>query len=397
MAEVKLTAQKLEKWANIALLESQKDQMKLQSGMYFGQAQLSRDVKGLHEKFDRLTSKIDRATELERMGPVIFNNIQPVLNDEWTCQFLITKRYAVETITVSPRNDRFKTARKHSEYQIALKLPVISAETVLCELMHEPDLVPRDIDDILRQGTMPLHRRLQPRRVTAIQENPRVQAWLTLDESSILLVNGNAASHVDLSTSFFSARIVRSLMENASQYRESLEIVPLAYFCGQHQNYTRDAAASPSELAMSLLLQLVDRHREFDAADLQRCLDDIDPQNIGSIFESLGTLLGHLSSRSFVYLIVDGVEHFARPDLRRADFQDVLVKLVDLFQRQKRAKLKILLTCAQRGVLLEDLNLLADDEIVNIPMSPPPANPLNLSRQPSQEETIATRDSGFVG
>lgn len=390
MAEVKLTAQTLEKWANIALLESQKDQMKLQNGLYFQQAQLSDHVEGLHDKVDRLTSRLERMAKLEMLTPIIFNTIKPVLDDEWISQYRITETNAMEIVTVSQPNKMSRTGDKHTKRQIAPKNPSISAETVLNELMYEPDLVPRDIDTILRQGTMPLHHKLQPRRVTAIQENPRVQAWLTLDESSILMVNGNSASHLDLSTSFFSARVVRTLVEQASQYQGNLEIVSLAYFCGQHQNFTQDAAASPSELGMSLLLQLVDRHREFDAADLRLCLDDTDPNSVGSIFESLGTLLGHLPSRAIVYLVLDGVEHFARPDLRRAEFQDVLVQLVDMFQVQKRAKLKILFTSAQRAVLLDDLDLLADDEIVNIPMSPPPANPLNLSRQSSQQDFIET-------
>lgn len=390
MAEVKLTARTLEKWANIALLESQKDQMKLQNGMYFQQAQLSRHVEGLHDKVDHLTSRIERMTKLDTIIPIIFNNIQPVLDDEWICQYRITETDVMETVIASPPSTLSRTGRKYPEHSTAPENPFISTEIVLSELMYESDLVPRDIDDILRQGTMPLHHRLQPRRVTAIQENPRVQAWLTLDESSILLVNGNAASHLDLSTSFFSARVVRTLVEQASQNRENLEIVSLAYFCGQHQNFSRDAAASPSELAMSLLLQLVDRHGEFDAVDLRRCLEDTDPKNVGSIMKSLGTLLAHLSSRAIVYLVVDGVEHFTRPDLRRAEFQDVLVQLVDLFQLQKRAKLKILFTCTQRGVLLEDLDLLAENEIVNIPMSPPPANPLTLSRQSSQQKSVET-------
>lgn len=390
MAEVKLAAQKLEKWANIALLESQKDQMKLQNGTYSQQAKLSRDMEGLHGKFDHLTSRFDRMEKLEKIITMIFNNVQPMLEDEWICQYRIIEMDAMETITASPTDNQPRTDREHSEHQMAPKKSITSARNVLSELMYEPGLVPRDIDDILRQSTMPLHHRLQPRRVTAIQENPRVQAWLTLDESSILLVNGNAASHLDLSTSFFSARVVRTLAEQPSQYRENIEIVPLAYFCGQHQDFLRDAAASPSELAMSLLLQLVDRHREFDAADLRRCLDDTDPKNVESIMESLGALLGHLPSRAIVYLVVDGVEHFARPDLRKAEFQDVLIKVVNLFQFQKRAKLKILFTSTQRGVLLDDLNLLADDEIVNIPMSPPPAKPLNLSRESSQQDFIET-------
>lgn len=123
--------------------------------------------------------------------------------------------------------------------------------------MFEPDLVPRDVEDLLRQGTTTLHQKVQSNRLQAIQGNPRVRAWLSLDSPSLLLVNGSSTSHLDLSTSFFSAKIMDTLVQQASQPHKNIEIIPLAYFCGQHKNYSKDAAAHPAELAMSLLLQLV--------------------------------------------------------------------------------------------------------------------------------------------
>lgn len=117
--------------------------------------------------------------------------------------------------------------------------------------------MPRDVDDLLRQGTATLHQKLQPNRLQAIQDNPRVRAWLSLDSSLLLLLNGNSTSHLDLSTSFFCAKIMDILMQQASKSQENIEIIPLAYFCVQHKSYSRDVAAHPAELAMSLLLQLV--------------------------------------------------------------------------------------------------------------------------------------------
>lgn len=115
----------------------------------------------------------------------------------------------------------------------------------------------RDMEDLLRQGTTTLHQKLQPYRLQAIQDNPRIRAWLSLDSLSLLLVNGNSTSHLDLSTSFFSAKIMDTLVQQSSQPHKDIEIIPLAYFCVQHKNYSKDVAAHPAELAMSLLLQLV--------------------------------------------------------------------------------------------------------------------------------------------
>lgn len=224
---------------------------------------------------------------------------------------------------------------------------------------------------LLRQGTASLHQQVQPHRLLA-QDNPRIKAWLSLDSPSLLLVNGNSTSHLDLSTAFFSAKIINTLMHHASQPRENIEIIPLAYFCGKHQNYHTDVAASPAELAMSLLLQLVDTHRDFEPEVLQKCLENTVPDDPGSIFESLARLLNHLPLEAMVFVIIDGVEHFSRPDERKRKLREVFINLVHLFREQRGPKVKLLFTSAQKATMLEGLDLIMDDEIVNIPKSPPP-------------------------
>lgn len=236
----------------------------------------------------------------------------------------------------------------------------------------DPDLVPRDMEYLLRQGTVSLQQQLQPHRLRALQDNPRIKAWLSLDNSSLLLVNGNSNSPQDLSTAFFSAKIVNTLIHHGSQPRRNIEIIPLAYFCGQHQDYQSDIAASPAGLAMSLLLQLVDAHKDFESEVLQGCLEEIVPDDLESILNSLATLLGRLPLEAIVFVIIDGVEHFSRPDERRIRFCEVVSRLVRLFREQQGAKVKLLFTSAQEAGVLEDMGLIMDDEIVNIAKSPPP-------------------------
>lgn len=84
MAEVKLAAQTLEKWASILLLRSQKNMFNMHGQMY---SQLDHRLESLESKFDNkfveLSSKIDRGNTLEQFVPMVFNNFQLVLKDEW--------------------------------------------------------------------------------------------------------------------------------------------------------------------------------------------------------------------------------------------------------------------------------------------------------------------------
>ncbi|KAI7783714.1 hypothetical protein LA080_011423 [Diaporthe eres] len=284
MAEVRLAAQTLEKWANTLLLQSQKNMFNMH--LKLGH-QLENFEKRFEDRLDELSSQIQRANKLEFVVPMIFNDFKLVLNDEW-------------------------------------------------------------------------------------HHNPRIRAWLSLDSPSLLLVNGSSTSHLDLSTSFFSAKIIDTLTRQLSQPHKDIEIIPLAYFCVQHKNYSKDVAAHPAELAMSLLLQLVDMHRSFKPKLLQKCLDETKPYNITSIFESLARLLDGLPPEAMVFVIIDGIEHFTRPDERRIGLREVCSQLLQVFREQRVAKVKLLFTSAQKAVMLEALGLIMDDEIVNIPKSPPP-------------------------
>ncbi|KAK2599646.1 hypothetical protein N8I77_011382 [Diaporthe amygdali] len=352
MAEVRLAAEALEKWAATLLLQSQKNIHSMQGGMYFQQMKFGHQVENIDEKVDQLTSKVDRMNKLEHVVPMVFNSFHIMLNDEWH--------------------------RVHQHHDLRKSIPKqltplkISAEDVLEQLLFDPHLVFQDMKNLLRQGTSSLNRKLQPHRLLAIQQNPRIKAWLSLDSPSLLLLNGNSTSHLDLSTSFFSAKVMDTLMQQASESHKNIEIISLAYFCGQHQNYSRDVAASPAELAMSLFLQLVNGHRDFEPNVLQRCLDKTVPYDIGSITESLSRLLNHLQTDAMVFVIIDGIEHFSRPDERKRGFCKVLSQLVRLFREQREAKVKLLFTSAQRGIVLEGLGLLMDDEIVDVPKNPPP-------------------------
>lgn len=80
MAEVRLAAQTLEKWANTLLLQSQKNMFNMH--LKLGQ-QLESFEKRFEDRLDELSSQIQRANKLELVVPMIFNDFKLVLNDEW--------------------------------------------------------------------------------------------------------------------------------------------------------------------------------------------------------------------------------------------------------------------------------------------------------------------------
>lgn len=84
MAEVRLAAQTLDKWANILSMQSQKNMYNMQGQIY---SRLDRRLENLENKFEdkfiELCSKIERGNTLEQVAPMVFNSFQLVLKDEW--------------------------------------------------------------------------------------------------------------------------------------------------------------------------------------------------------------------------------------------------------------------------------------------------------------------------
>jgi hypothetical protein len=211
--------------------------------------------------------------------------------------------------------------------------------------------------------------------VLAAQKNPRLLAWLALDGPSLLLVNGGADA-TSQSVSFVSAKVAHSLLLQDVARDGAVAPVPLAYFCGRHADYRRDEAGAPDEMAMSLLLQLVDRYRGFEARALQACLDRAVPHDVAAICDAFQGLLDELPSNVVVYLVIDGLHSFATPPERRGQMREVVELLVGMYRRQSGAVLKFLFAGPTRSDLEE---LFEVGEIVDLPFNPPPQGGYGLS------------------
>ena len=269
------------------------------------------------------------------------------------------------------------------------KISSITARDLLEELQYDQALVPHDIEALLRLS-LPSNTvtSFDTNRAHAILRSQRIHVWLSDDASYLYLLNGGSQEASDASTSFVMAKIVSILLEQQKSHPQSrktspaMNIIVLAYFCGQHQSYYRDAAASPIELAMSLLLQLIDQFPDFPSSTLQDCLDQTCPQSISSICDSLRCLLEQLPSDAVVYVVVDGIAHFALPQQRKNEMRELMELLVEAFHDKTAATAKFIFSSSTRCAFVEDL--FDDDEILNIPRDPPPANgPLAGSIRPT--------------
>jgi hypothetical protein len=248
--------------------------------------------------------------------------------------------------------------------------PAITSEDILREWEYDAGLITNDVQALLRLRLPTSITQLDVNRVQAIERSPRVRAWLSVDECSLLLVNGGGIDPLDTSISFANAKMVGTLLDQAVKSKKAMKVIPLAYFCSQHRNYYRDDAATPVSLAMSLLLQLIDHFPDFEPTDLEVCLQETNTEDITSICNSLGRLVNLLPISVVIFLVIDGLSFFSTPPGRMKGIREVVVHLVNMYRQQAQATLKILLTSGTRSHFLEAL--FEEGETVNLPLAPVP-------------------------
>jgi len=237
--------------------------------------------------------------------------------------------------------------------------------------------------------------------VVALQTNPRIQAWLTMDESSLLLVNGRTKSHPRSEMSVVSAQIVHRLLDVERATAPigevgSATLVPLTFFCGQHRDAHRDPNGNPAEVAMSLLLQLVDHVGASVPGDvLRKCQTGTRPLDIASICASLERVLSSLSNKVIVVLVVDGIKFFTHPTERRDQMRELVERLVAIYRKRTRATLKVLFASPARSEFLEDL--FEDDEILSLPRDLPWSAIDGLGCRDRLQLQLLTSESGDEG
>jgi hypothetical protein len=238
-------------------------------------------------------------------------------------------------------------------------------EELLKRFEYDASLIPRDCTNLLKLN--PGKDDLDEDRLMAMIQSPRLRSWLAIDESSTLLINGQGRPTPKSEVSYTAAKLFESLIRIAA---EQPSVVALAYFCGQHRRLS-DVYANPSELIMSLLLQIIDRYRGFLQGELERCLQDVDPRNVVSLCQAFHRLVGRLPNDIFLYVVVDGLSFFTDPADRGEQTATIIHQLVGLHAESTKATVKLLFTCPTRASFVEDI--FEEEEIVNLPRNPKPS------------------------
>jgi hypothetical protein len=198
-------------------------------------------------------------------------------------------------------------------------------------------------------------------RLQALIRHPSLQSWLQVDTPAVLLINGTSYSLPQSETSFFTAKLVDSMHATAAA---NADIVVLAFFCGQHRDL-RDVYSNPSELMMSLFLQLVDSCRMISPLELQACTAGLAPTEVGSICEAFERLVEALDESFRLFVVVDGLQFFAEPADRAEKTVEIVKRLRALCGRPLKATVKLLFASPSRSTFVE--GLFDDGEFVTLP------------------------------
>lgn len=227
-----------------------------------------------------------------------------------------------------------------------IAFPGIS-EDILERFLYEPNLVSTDSEKVLKSRHIPGYD-LDEDLVSAIKSHPRFLSWLTLNESSLIFLDTRSENPAcRLEMPIVSAEVYRDVLEFSNTdpctKDEPTNIICLAFFCSQHEDFAEDENGSPSELAMSLLLQLLDQHRDFDPCSLEPIFDQLDPRDTESICSALEALVSQLPANIIMIVMVDDLSPFAQPLERKIGTIRVIEQLRGVYRRgQYSATVKFL-------------------------------------------------------
>lgn len=228
----------------------------------------------------------------------------------------------------------------------------------------EPGAIRKDCD-MIRKKILAPGNDVDEDRIAAVQSQPRFQSWLLRETSSLLAINANFELTSSIGISYISAKIVDNALVVAKQFGDTPnQLIPLAFFCGQHR-FTRDRYGKASEVALSLVMQLLDGYRDFDSELVDATFHLLEPHDISSICDTLSLLMSRLPATAIVVLIIDGLNFFGQPRGRCDETKQVIRHLVDIVKGEQVATIKMLFTSAIQVKFIEEL--LGKEELLVLP------------------------------
>ncbi|KAI9659891.1 MAG: hypothetical protein M1821_001243 [Bathelium mastoideum] len=343
MDQVRVAAQRFENHALKLSRQSQDKSVQLQCWTASHMSRMDENVQTIVNRTEALQEKLARAEVLEKLDPLLL--------DAWWGTFL---KHQNEHLNRKPILD-------------------VAPQDVLSRFLYEPELISNDCAALKRQLQKSHRTPIDKNRLAALRSHIRLRAWLTVNEPSMLLLNGRADPRGGLEISQISAVLLENLlkqqeMQNKSKASE-VAVIPLAFFCGLHRDWQRDPNGTPEEVAMSLMLQFIDRYQDTtNPTTLRQCYDRTRPGDLASICASLESLIMSLDSNVIVVLILDGLRHFTQPQERREKTRDLISRLVEIHRKLPQATLKFLFTSTTRLDFIEEL--FDESELFSLPRNP---------------------------
>ncbi|KAK8003630.1 hypothetical protein PG990_001378 [Apiospora arundinis] len=245
----------------------------------------------------------------------------------------------------SPRSRRGTRRRSAAELR----------ETFLRDAEYEPGLIEQDVSHILRLRTGS-RSELDEDRVAELHNHPQFQAWLSVDESSILFIQGNSETSQSGAIAFVAAQVAEmARMIHLDPVEPAVRVLPLAFFCSEHCTSRSDRLGHPNALIWMLLLQLVDHCQEFSSSNLEKGLAMTGEGETEKVCAAFGKLLHYLPGSVIVLLIVEGIDSFLYP----STFQGGVIDIVKFLKQlptgsPMRCKLKIMCTSSSSSDILEE-------------------------------------------
>jgi hypothetical protein len=165
----------------------------------------------------------------------------------------------------------------------------------------------------------------------------------------------------------------------------SVRVAPVltaAFFCGLHRSPLHDVHAQPSEMALSLLLQVIEQSTFSDGVhvpdgEIQTCRENIDPEDVNSVMAVFERLVTQgLPPHAMLFIIFDGLGLVSEDEEHRVEVARIVEVLFRIAKQsnEKRGKsmptVKLLLTSPTRTEFLE--GIVDEKDVLDLPQLCPP-------------------------
>lgn len=200
MAQVKLAAKDLKARGTCYMWGRVSNVCKTTEWMSYENVKKDRQLNDVHQMLKQLVGRLDCYENVDRMVQANISQFyEGVLQSESCKHTVLLHEQQVYNASGADRTIQHTASVREVK-------PTVTVECVLKTLEYDQSLVMNDMRALLRLSLPTAFPQIDVNRVRAIQRNPRMRAWLAVDEDSMMLLNGGSNA-LDPSTSYFAAQV----------------------------------------------------------------------------------------------------------------------------------------------------------------------------------------------